>query len=113
MLLFLQEGVGQLVAKGAVGDEKAAFAMFRQRTEVDPDTCSAGHLAEDGKEPFELRALGHLHPIDESRDEFISVFESVTDIVETLDKFTGTLIDVVGCPIELARDGIVFGGVAE
>ena len=77
------------------------------------DTGSAGHLAKDGKEPFELRTLGHLHPIDESRDEFIGVFQSVTDIVETLDKFTGTLIDVVGCPIELARDGIVFWGLAE
>ena len=48
MLLFLQEGVGQLVAKGAVGDEEAAFAVFGQCTEVDPDAGSAGHLAEDG-----------------------------------------------------------------
>jgi hypothetical protein len=56
-------------------------------------------LAKDRQQTFETRALGHLHPIDESRDEFIGVFESVTDIVKTLDKFTGTLIDVVGCPI--------------
>ena len=48
MLLFLQEGVGQLVAKGAVGDEEAAFGVFGQRTEVDPDAGSAGHLAKDG-----------------------------------------------------------------
>ena len=77
------------------------------------NACSAGHLAKDGQQTFETRALGHLHPIDESRDEFIGVFESVTDIVKTLDKFTGTLIDIVGCPIELARDGIVFWGLAE
>ena len=48
MLLFLQEGVGQLVAKGTVGDEDAAFGVFRKRTEVDPDAGSTGHLAEDG-----------------------------------------------------------------
>jgi hypothetical protein len=48
MLLFLQEGVGQLVAESAVGDEKAAFGVFRQCTEMDPDAGSAGHLAEDG-----------------------------------------------------------------
>jgi hypothetical protein len=63
------------------------------------DACSAGHLAKDGQQTFETRALRHLHPIDESRDEFISVFESVADIVKTLDKFTGTLIDIVRCPI--------------
>ena len=49
MLLFLQEGVGQLVAKGAVGDEDAAFGVFRQCTEVDPDAGSAGHLAEESR----------------------------------------------------------------
>ena len=75
MLLFLQEGVGQLVAKGTVGDEKAAFAMFRQRTEVDPDTCSAGYLAEDGKEPFELRTLGHLHFVYQSRNKAVRVLK--------------------------------------
>ena len=75
MLLFLQEGVGQLVAESAVGDEKAAFAMFRQRTEVDPDAGSAGHLAKDGKEPFELRALRHLHFVYQSRNKAVRVLK--------------------------------------
>ena len=75
MLLFLQEGVGQLVAKGAVGNEDTAFAMFRQRTKMDPDACSAGYLAEDGKEPFELRALGHLHLVYQSRNKAVRVLK--------------------------------------
>ena len=75
MLLFLQEGIGQLVAKGAVGHEDTAFAVFRQRTEVDPDADSAGHLAEDGKEPFELRALRHLHFVYQSRNKAVRVLK--------------------------------------
>ena len=75
MLLFLQEGVGQLVAKGAVGDEDTAFGVFRQCTEMDPDTGSAGHLAKDGKEPFELRTLGHLHFVYQSRNKAVRVLK--------------------------------------
>ena len=75
MLLFLQKGVGQLVAKGAVGHEDAAFGVFRKRTEVDPDAGSAGHLAEDGKEPFELRTFGHLHFVYQSRNKAVRVLK--------------------------------------
>ena len=75
MLLFLQKGVGQLVAESAVGDEDAAFGVFRQCTEVDPDAGSTGHLAEDGKEPFELRTLGHLHFVYQSRNKAVRVLK--------------------------------------
>ena len=89
MLLFLQEGVGQLVAKGAVGHEEAAFGVFRQCTEVDPDTGSAGHLAEDGKKPLELRALGHLHLVYQSRNKAVRVLKGRRYGGEVLAVYSG------------------------
>ena len=89
MLLFLQEGVGQLVAKGTVGDEEAAFGVFRQRTEMDPNAGSAGHLAEDGKEPFELRTLGHLHFVYQSRNKAVRVLKGRRYRGEVLAVYSG------------------------
>ena len=89
MLLFLQEGVGQLVAKGAVGDEEAAFGVFRQCTKMDPDAGSAGHLAEDGKEPFELRALRHLHFVYQSRNKAVRVLKGRRYGGEVLAVYSG------------------------
>jgi hypothetical protein len=62
---------------------------------MDSNPASSGDLAEDRQRALELRRVGDLYAIDESRDEVICVFEGVADIVQTFYQFVKTLVVVM------------------
>ena len=63
---------------------------------------TSGDLDEDRQRAFETRGLRDSDTIDKSRDEVVGVFEGVADIVQTLNKEAGTLVDIMRGAIEFA-----------
>ena len=108
----LQAGflVGGLFGKEAGGegglgvgrDKDAAFGVFGAGTAVEADTGTTGDLQEDGQGALETRGLRDFNFVDQGGNEVVGVFEGVADIVQTLNKEAGTLVDVVRGAIELA-----------
>jgi hypothetical protein len=92
--LLGEEAGGEGLLVGG-GDKDAAFGVFGLGAAVEADAGSAGDLAEDRQRALELRRVGDLYAIDESRDEVICVFEGVADIVQTFYEFVKTLVVVM------------------
>ena len=72
---------------------------------MEADACSAGYLLEDGQGALETRGLRDLNFVDQGGNEIVGVFEGVADIMQTLNKEAGTLIDIMRGAIELAVYG--------
>ena len=86
----------------AGGDKDAAFGVFGAGAAVEADTGTTGDLQEDGQGALETRGLRDLNSVDQGGNEVVGVFESVADIMQTLNKEPGTLVDVVRGAVELA-----------
>ena len=46
---------------------------------MEADAGSAGHLAEDRQRALELRRVGDLNPIDESRNDIVGVLKGIRE----------------------------------
>ena len=87
------------------GDEDTAFGVFGAGTAVEADTGTTGDLQEDRQGAFETRGLRDGDAIDKCGDKVVGVFEGVADIMQTLNKEPGTLVDIMRGAIEFAGDG--------
>ena len=106
--LFGEEAGGEGLLVGG-GDKDTAFGVFGAGAAVEADAGSAWDLAEDRQRALELRRVGDLYAVDESRDEVVGVLKGITKVVQALDEEAGTLVHVMRGAVELAGNG--FSGI--
>ena len=93
---------------GVGRDEDTAFGVFGFGTAVEADTGTTGDLQEDGQGALETWGLRDLNFVDQGGNEIVGIFEGVADIMQTLNKEAGTLVDIMRGAVELAGDGLAF-----
>ena len=86
----------------AGGDKDTAFTVLRLRAAVESYAGTSGYLDEDRQQAFETRGLCDLNFVDQGGNEVVGVFEGVADIVQTLIKEPGTLVDIMRGAVEFA-----------
>ena len=82
--------------------------MFGFGAAVEAYAGTSGDLQEDGQGSLETRGLCDLNFVDQGGNEIVGVFEGVADIMQTLNKEAGTLVDIMRGAIEFAGDGLTF-----
>ena len=104
--MFGKEAGGERLLH-AGGDEDTAFGVFGFGTAVESYAGTTGDLQEDGQGALETRGLRDGDAIDKCGDKVVGVFEGVADIMQTLNKEPGTLVDIMRGAVEFAVDGFV------